>query len=185
MKFKYFNLHWKNCFRLNKAVFPSLVTTSPFIAKLKNTNYSHLVLIVIGFFPLQFSFWPKHWKNLHLPSSIQTQRIWLSALETSLGLWKLRSAPVHLFVCAVREVVDTTFQYHICLGYSRMFSRQSLKLIVAFKVWDAFFFIRFSCIRIEVSELDKVEICSMPNSFKKSDPHFSDDKLMQQKYPAY
>lgn len=96
----------------------------------------------------------------------------------------MRSAPVILFVPDFIGFVDTTFQYHMCLRYSRMFSRQLLKLVVDFKVWEAFF-IRFSCIRIEVSELDKMEICSMLKSFKKYYPHFLDDKLMQQKYSAY
>lgn len=65
-----------------------------------------------------------------------------------------------------------------------MFSRQLFKLVVDFKVREAFF-IRFSCIRIEVSEIDKMEICSMLKSLKKYDPYFLDDKLMQQKYSPY
>lgn len=96
----------------------------------------------------------------------------------------MRSAPVILFVHTFIGFVDTTIQYHMCLRYSRMFSRQLFKLVVDFKVREAFF-IRCSCIRIEVSELDKMEICSMLKSLKKYDPYFLDDKLMQQKYSPY
>jgi len=49
-------------------------------------------------------------KSPHLASSIQRQRIRLSALETSLGLWKMRS----VFVCTCRNRVGG---HHISVSH--------------------------------------------------------------------
>lgn len=80
----------------------------------------------------------------------------------------MRSAlvPLLLFVEAVTELVDTTLQYHI-FGILEGCAPGSCLTCSGFSGMGGFYFlISFSRIMIQVSELDKKEICSVLNSFK-------------------
>lgn len=109
-----FQFALNNWFLVNQnKVFPSLIIPSPSVTKLKTISHSHLAWIAIQISSPQFTFWPK---MPHICQALFKHKgLWLSALETSLELWEMRSAPIPLllFVQAVIELVDTPLQYHI------------------------------------------------------------------------
>lgn len=128
--------------------------------------------------PFSLHFWPKHWKCLTFA------KLYSNTKDYGWVLWKLFRAPGD-------EKYSSTFSF-VCTSCNRvgglhisvphiwdtqgMFSRQFLKLVVAFMVWEPFFKKnQLSCIMIQVSELDKMQICSVLNSFK--DPiHISEKR---------
>lgn len=139
-----FQLALNNLFLVNRnKVFPSLVTTSPSITKLKTISNGHLAWIAIQIFPLLFT----GMKTPHICQALfKHKRLWLSAL----GDEKFSSS--FNFVGAS---CNGGGGHHISVPHigdtQGTFSRQLLKLLVVFMVWEAFFFFFFFLSAFHVS----------------------------------
>lgn len=142
MKLKYFNLHWTTSFLLTKVKFFQ-VWSLP-LHQLQNWN-PPVTAILLGlqfrFSPFSLHFWSKHWKCLTFA------KLYSNTKDYGWVLW-------NLFRALGDEKCSNTFAF-VCTSCNRvgglhislpriwdtpgMFSRQFLKLVGAFMVWETFF----------------------------------------------